>query len=461
MEINYITFGRELCRAAIMEALPGVACMASVAIHPAIPTIAQTAISFGSIKNAVSECRSLEPWTFSRFGSTLYRVGVSVLIGYQMVYQSPEGHLALGAIAASTGMIMLYRGFQQIKQGDQCSLARGLVTTFIGSFNIASGLGRIKSSLPDLVHEIRIWRQLPPHQHDRFAYDGVHLFSSTIEEGPGLGNSVDVKIAKSTFEALHASREPHVKFSEDKMLPWNPLGTCSSRALDFLARHLIQCPIDDASFGAQANCIAGFKELYEVDGSAFWARQAAFDTISVDTKSADPETLQTAKIASLAAFHHLKLVPMTTTAIKIPKDKYFHYPCLADDQVKEIYQRSYGLISKEDLYLKLCSRFNSKLKDSEKFLIDAVNKLPFGRHLIRGIIPEDNDKLEHHGHSMAMIKSKKGSFFFDPMYGAYSMLCDLGHYLLGKAKSSSHMVWYNETRIYQVTCKEGGCHNLK
>ncbi len=237
------------------------------------------------------------------------------------------------------------------------------------------------------------------------------------------------------------------------MLPWKPGGTCSARTLDFLARHLKECSID-ASYAQQANCIASFGKYYEGDGLIFQSRQAAFDMISVDKSSSDPEALKTAKMASLAAFHHLKLDPMTETSIQIEENQSANI-CFEEGEIEKIYERSYQLTDKQELSIYACKpKGPNSLKSSEMNLIDTVRKIPFGRYLIRGIIPEDNHKQEHHGHSIALIKSKEGSFLFDPIDGAWSIIREIGRHMVDSMRS--HSMWYNEFRIYQVSCKEGG-----
>ncbi len=155
---TWISFGRELGVATIEEVLPGLACMASLALIPVAATIAETAASLFSIKKAVEEYRKNKPWTFHRLAICLYQVNVGMLIGYQILSASPEGYLTLGAIAVATGTVKLYLGYQQIMQGlknNERSLARGLVTTIIGSFNLASGLSRMYFSLPNLIQKMR------------------------------------------------------------------------------------------------------------------------------------------------------------------------------------------------------------------------------------------------------------------------------------------------------------------
>lgn len=437
---SWISFGRELCIATIEEVLPGLACTASIALCPVAATIAETAVSLFSIKKGVEEYRKNKPWTFHRLGTCLYQVNVGMLIGYQAFYPSLEGYLALGAIAVGTGMVKLYHGYQQIRQGlnnNEKSLARDLVTTIIASFNLASGLSRICFSLPNLIQKMRMREQIHLQGSRIFSIKGEKLFDSTI-----WGCEVDKDLAKSTLAVLQAKSAPGVHFSDQIILPWKGGGTCSARTLYFLSRHLKECSID-APFAEQANCIASFEKYYRRGGLIFQSRQAAFDTISVDTNSSDPETLKTAKMASLAAFHNLKLDPMTKKSMQVDENTHIGI-CFEKSEIEQIYERSYQLIIKKDLSSSgVCDPENpDSLKSSEKTLMDIIQKLPFGRYLIRGIIPEDNHKQEHHGHSIALIKSKVGDFLFDPIDGAFSIIRDIKRHMVDCIRG--HSVWYNQ-----------------
>ena len=121
---------------------------------------------------------------------------------------------------------------------------------------------------------------------------------------------------------------------------------------------------------------------------------------------------------------------------------------------------TYGVIGRHNLKGSVfdCLDDSSAIPTDAQIIIDTINKLSFGRFLIRGITPEDNHKQEMKGHSMAFIKSSQGDFYFDPDFGAMVLLSNTGVNVAEIIKNQEF--WYSLIRIYSVACGKDGCENL-
>lgn len=466
---SILSFGRALGSAALEEAvtfLPGIACTAVAT--PLVSKIIQVSAGYLSIKAAYDEYAKEEPWSLNRTAKVLYHAGMAALTTSQALSYSVGNSFILGAVATAMGAARLYVGYHQVKQGlgidheatRERALARGIVSTISGGFNLARGVSAISSSLPVLRQKARIEAHMDRLGVSRrlrsawlFGVEGVPLMTSTIR-----GSKIDDNLAQLTLHAIQKTSAPGVSFSGDQMLPWTPGGTCSARALDFLARHAETCSLD-VSAAEQVDCIASLWKYYEQSGLIFQSRQAAFDTIAVNVSVADSETLKTAKMASLAALHNLQIQPMTERSLQRDTKTSYYSNCWNEEEVPLIYEHTYDMFSMKELLNQhyLCSE-SKQPTPFEKDSVDKINKLPFGRYLIRGLHLEDNHKQEHHGHSMGLVKSTKGSFFFDPDSGTNAIIRDVGKHVTNKI--IEHSYWLTEFRIYQVFCGEGGCTNL-
>jgi len=309
--------------------------------------------------------------------------------------------------------------------------------------------------------------------HD-LARNGIPLFGSNIL----LEGETDEAVALQTLNILQANRDNGISFYGLKALVtlqaakydepegkgiFLPIrGTCSARTLDFLARHLTECPFD-SSFAEQTNCIASFAKFYEGVTTVFPSRQGAFDTIRVDAAAAGREELMAAKMSSLARLHKIELKPQNQSLSLPEKKARVHSNELWVSEIETIIRQS-GVKTFEDR-LKHIKRgegqresFNNGITREELSLIDVFDRLPFGRYLIRGVLYADNWKQEHHGHSMAYIKTPKGSFFFDPARGARAILRDGTRDAVRQVISERS--WYDTVRVYKASCGNGGCTNI-
>ena len=281
---------------------------------------------------------------------------------------------------------------------------------------------------------------------------GVRLFSSSIHD-----EVIDEDLARKVLMSLQLNPAANVSFTSEGMFPWKVGGTCSARTLDFLARHLTECSLD-SSFAEQAYCIAGFSRFYESFRRVFPSRQAAFDMIRVNA-SATGNNLEVmaAKAASLARLHNINL---KTSSESLPLSRGMfskEYNNLLKSELPVIVAQSHGRFLKNNLPRDYAYAKEDVLS-KEQAILDAVRKLPYGRYLLRGIDYKDNEKQESQGHSMALIKSANGSFFFNPGEGATAVLRD-------PSRSSTLNImaersWYDRIAFYEASCGEGGCTNI-
>jgi len=471
--MNCLSFVRELGIAAFEEVtnmLPAAICMTASNLSPGVGTVVHVATSALSMKRAFDESWK-QTWTWDRVKEVSYYAGVGIFSACQVLHPCAKVDLALATIAVGAGVTKLLGGCQQIRKGLQDEsldsdtksqvVARGLVLTGVGSFSLTIGIGKfykgIRSFSP-FKYNYRYRELVSSQEPSSVAIRGVPLFSSTIYGG----GEVDEDLAKETLATIQAGAAHGVCFSEEGMLPWAPRGTCSARALDFLARHINECSLTDGSFAQQTCCIEKFGPFYE-RGSVFQSRQAAFDTIQVDRRNASisAEDLKTAKMASLAALHGMNLRPMTQESLELGGlTRSVYASCLSRSEINQVSKATDGLIGTKTVRDWWCclDSTDSSIHPNEQEIIDKFNELPLGRYLIRGILPEDNHKQETHGHSMALVKSNQGNFFFDPAGGAVAIVRNLGR--SGAAKILAEHIWYTGIRIYEASCGENGCKNL-
>jgi len=57
---------------------------------------------------------------------------------------------------------------------------------------------------------------------------------------------------------------------------------------------------------------------------------------------------------------------------------------------------------------------NKSENENRESFFKIFDDLEEGAHILRGICSRDNQGNEHYGHSMALIKTPLGSYFFDP-----------------------------------------------
>lgn len=86
-----------------------------------------------------------------------------------------------------------------------------------------------------------------------------------------------------------------------------------------------------------------------------------------------------------------------------------------------------------------------------KEIAKEVEALPDGVFLIRIIKPEDNDKLECNGHSLAIIKEEGLCLFYDPNFGVQNLSqVDPSTALFNNFKTCLKMFGISKARFYQL-----------
>lgn len=220
----------------------------------------------------------------------------------------------------------------------------------------------------------------------------------------------NIELSKSVFNEIYALRPSYIDFNIATLEPFDYGGTCTSMALDFLARYKNECE-QLPTKKEQTFCIKGFRTFYRMDNETFISRQAAFNTIEVDLQVAlqDPELIKAQKMQALANYHRLFLVPAT------PSMPY-----------------------------------------SDKNLERVIKNLPDGTYIIRAHAPTENYKWEVFGHTMIFIKNKKLRVLYDNSKGAELLPSNYDAALAMRLKN-----WgIPEIRFYQAFCNVEGCINL-
>lgn len=92
--------------------------------------------------------------------------------------------------------------------------------------------------------------------------------------------------------------------------------------------------------------------------------------------------------------------------------------------------------------------------NTQKLLSEEIKKLPYGVHLLRDILPEKNEKLEKHGHSMVLIKEKIGVFFFDPNYGLRLFNKNIDSQVFEFLKKNNKFFQVTDSHFYTLSSKD-------
>lgn len=443
--------------------LPGLVCASASLVSKPLGMVTQAAIVALSVKDAVADVAkdglNLSRFTFKKVVNLTYRVGITALIAYQFLYpESEEVNFALGCAAVVIGGMKLAKGLQNVREGFREGagnsnlkiqrIIKGIVASGFGLFSLSNGGKSIVKIFPILRLKLNLIYKLNEEPFT-VILRGFRLFSSDI-----YGYKTDADLAKETLLTLQERAMPGVSFKEEGMLPFSGFGTCSARALDFLARHSRDCSLEEgSSLFSDAECIINFSSFYQPEeaGIVFQSRQAAFDMINVD-KTMDGEVLKYHKVGSLGSYNNLKLTPMTETRF-VPEEG-VGAAYIERDTLLNLKKLSYGFF-RTDMF----SVYDEpKTSPQVGPLLEEIKELPIGRYLIRGILPADNHKLELKGHSIAFIKSKQGNFIFDPASGAAAILGNVQKYVMDVI--AGHSFWFNEYRIYKAECELSGCENI-
>jgi len=186
-------------------------------------------------------------------------------------------------------------------------------------------------------------------------------------QGPCSGINWRPK-SKSYLKKLQADSPSTIGFNAEKLSWTTRGGNCTAIALEFIERYFNS----DSSESAESRLKRIAKSLkFGGNIREMRARQGAFNCIEVKNSSAMTGTAE--KVGALLNFHDFKLINQSNTF----------------DLLDDLRPKLSGILSSMD----------------------------WGIYFMRDIKPANNDKLEEHGHSMVLIRTRGGDFFFDPNKG--------------------------------------------
>ncbi len=188
----------------------------------------------------------------------------------------------------------------------------------------------------------------------------------------------DINKSWAVFEQIKAMEPWPIDFDAYKLEPFDESGTCTAMALDFLARY-INVAKPQTNLSDRIRTIFSFEHYYKSNSITFVSRQAAFNTITIESdarKNFERDLLKELKMKALANYHQIELSAITST-------------------IKP-----------------------SELESTPGCLQTIVDELPDGEYVLRLVQPEENEKQEAFGHTMIVIKDKDLSIFYDNAEGA-------------------------------------------
>lgn len=240
----------------------------------------------------------------------------------------------------------------------------------------------------DLTQVREIFEQLKPQVSDSseltsFFYEALEVIEPKKELPPqaykllrkssqGYCSGLNWRpSSEHCLKKLNDNSSSGVKFNPEKLSWFTTGGNCSAIALDVINRYaesLKKSPDEPIE-----NKLLRIVKHYRKGGN-IWkmrARQGAFNCIELSNQTDSQHVLH--KISALAKFHDLSTSGSSPTF---------------------------------DL-----------LQDSRSLFRNTTSNLAVGTYLLRVIKPENNEKMENCGHSMALFRTHVGDFFFDPNKG--------------------------------------------
>lgn len=175
------------------------------------------------------------------------------------------------------------------------------------------------------------------------------------------------------------SKETHVLFSADRLESNLTGGTCSAMSFKFADTYLKRRPSS-----APEQIFEDIGDLYEQSSKIFRTRQAAFNTIHKDPAHPSTDFMRD-KIDAMLRLYDRKITDASEP------------------------------FSMKVLFLEGPS--SKELQKTEGKITSFLNKYPEGVFVVRCILPEQNDKEEHCGHSTILIREGDKSYFYDPNEG--------------------------------------------
>jgi hypothetical protein len=187
-----------------------------------------------------------------------------------------------------------------------------------------------------------------------------------------------VEAVRAQLQALHPEG---IAFNPNKVTDEIEGGTCTAMSLEFIDEYFKQRKIHRENPNAQSDAlvkrIIQLGKKYTASSEEMRIRQAAFNTIEV-TKANNGVDYSKNKVQSLANYHSLAI----------------------DHSSSEIDTET--------------------LKNANEMAPD-IDALPEGTYLIRILKPDNNEKLEDSGHSLAYVKEEGIGLFYDPNFGAKNL----------------------------------------
>jgi hypothetical protein len=250
--------------------------------------------------------------------------------------------------------------------------------------------------------DIEFFKQLTVTDWQRFLKSQL-LFprDTSLDQGDQV-----VEESKIIFDKLQEQhKQPNINFQESLLVPFDQAGTCSSMALDFIARMITEC----TKALSLEDCVTEKKDYYKHNTRHFSSKQAAYNTIEIvgENKQGNNASITAQKMQALASWHDMTLTPVTP------------------------------LLSKEDNHL-----------------AKVFHRLPEGVYVIRLLKFKDNHKQEDYGHTMGFIKAEGRTVFYNNAIGAHVIYSPLP--FLNEIFSYS----LPTIRIYQASCPASGCSHL-
>jgi len=241
--------------------------------------------------------------------------------------------------------------------------------------------------------------------------NGIYIYGSQIGcEGDANGREV--------LQKLRTLPHSFVEFREEYFDPNHVSGgTCTAMSLDMATRIEKHCPPKEVkNFREFTRFIKKISIDYSRSTKIFRDRQSAFNSISVSRKAPDPAR---AKVEALASYHSLAVdIAAPNLSISIDKVNYI------------------------------------------KNFIKEVDQVSTGTYLIRNLKLADNHKLEEHGHSTLLIKTRWGSLYYDPNYGIQSLTKNTAEEVMEFLTEDMHNFQLTQPRLYRLSLDSSSNSNL-
>lgn len=195
------------------------------------------------------------------------------------------------------------------------------------------------------------------------------LFRGTQNNCSGV---TPVDKVKEVFDKLNKKKECGIDFNKNKITGSVEGGTCTAMSLEFvdsllkIKKNSPKCVNDKSKF----NNILSLQEKFKQSSEEMRIRQAAYNTIEV----------------------------------------------IKGDYIDYSKNKMQSLLNFHDFKINYCSNEINTETRKEEFA-KTVHELPKGTYILRVIKPNENEKLEEHGHTLVYVKEEDLGLFYDPNFG--------------------------------------------